>query len=200
MSFLAVLQRVQTWACILKDSSTFSTKLMIKRGQRKAVKGAVSALTSKNRTKNVDILLSALEKETFLSKNVENVAIRRAFEWDSYCKDDSAFLVKRYFDHPAISAKDYSDALYNSYVLGGKTERTLSLVIGKSRSSRLGCSQKRSGKLSGWPSEFQTAVEKALSKVSLNVRIGIRQRPAVIKRELDEYHLPTVLVNIIIEY
>ena len=30
-------------------------------------------------------------------------------------QDDRTFFAKRFFDHPAISADDYSDALYNSY-------------------------------------------------------------------------------------
>ena len=36
--------------------------------------------------------------------------------------DDRTLFVKRFFDHPAISAEDYSNALYYSYWSGGNTK------------------------------------------------------------------------------
>ena len=54
----------------------------------------------------------ALSEEAFKKDKLENAAINQAFMTASYYKDDRASYAKSYFDHPAISAKDYYDALY----------------------------------------------------------------------------------------
>ena len=66
---------------------------------------------------------------------------------------------------------------------GGKTKELFHWLLERADRQDLDAVKEIIQKFSGWAPEFQTAVEKALSKVSLNVRIGIRQRPAVIKRE-----------------
>ena len=95
-------------------------KIDDKKDQEWAVRNGVSALFDANRTECLDPLLIALNEGTFLSKDLENVAIRGAFETASNYQDDRALFAKRFFDHPAISAEDYSDALYRSYHHGGQ--------------------------------------------------------------------------------
>ena len=56
-----------------------------------------------------------LSKGTFLSDKLGDAAINQAFTSASNYNDDRASYAKSYFDHPAVSAKDYYDALYYSY-------------------------------------------------------------------------------------
>ena len=70
---------------------------------------------TRKRTECLDPLLTALNEGTFLSEDLENIAIRDAFCEATHYDDGREFFAKRYFDHPAISAKNYSDALYDSY-------------------------------------------------------------------------------------
>ena len=109
-------------ACMPQRFTYLLKKIDNKEDQELAVRSGVDALFDKNKTECLDPLLSALNEGTFLSKDLENIAIRQAFRSASSYTDDRALLAKRFFDHPAISAKDYSDALYDSYRNGGKTK------------------------------------------------------------------------------
>ena len=82
----------------------------------------VSALIDKDRTECLDPFLSALNEETFLSQELESIAIHEVFSRAPQCQDDRALLVKCFFDHPAISTEDYSIALYHSYEYGGQAK------------------------------------------------------------------------------
>ena len=97
-------------------------KIGDKRNRKWAVESGVNALFNENKTKCFDLFLGALSEGTFLNAGLENVAIRHAFWRASRFQDDRALFAKRYFDHPAISAKYYSDALYDAYYQGDQTK------------------------------------------------------------------------------
>ena len=107
-------------ACMPQRFTYLLNKIDDKEEQEVAVRNGVNALFDENKTECLDPLLSALKEGTFLSKDLENIAIRQAFWVASRYQDDRTLFAKRFFDHPAISAKDYSNALYNSYNNGGQ--------------------------------------------------------------------------------
>ena len=58
---------------------------------------------------------------------------------------------------------------------------------------------KKNKKFPDMEPKFQAVIEEASSEIRLEDRIGIRERRAAIKEELDK-HFPTVLVDLIIEH
>ena len=99
-------------ACVPRRFTYLLGRINSKEYQERAVEYGVRALINENKTKCFDPLLNALNEGSFLNTDLENIAIHEAFEISSGYKDDRALLAKRFFDHPTISAKDYSDALF----------------------------------------------------------------------------------------
>ena len=95
-------------ACMPQRFTYLLKKIDDKEEQEEAVENGVDALVDENKTECLDPLLTALNEGTFLNQDLENVAIRKAFWTASLYQDDRTLLAKRFFDHPAISAKDYS--------------------------------------------------------------------------------------------
>ena len=118
-------------ACMPQRFTYLLKKIDDKEEQEWAVEYGVNALFDENKTECLDPLLTALSEGTFLSKDLENIAIRKAFRKASFYQDDRTLLAKRFFDHPAISAKDYSNALYNSYDYGGKTKELFHWLLAR---------------------------------------------------------------------
>ena len=112
-------------ACMPQRFTYILKKIGDKREQKGAVERGLNALFNENRTKCFDLFLGAISEGTFLNAGLEKVAIRHAFWRASRFQDDRALFVKRYFDHPAISAKYYSDALYDAYYQGDKQKNSL---------------------------------------------------------------------------
>ena len=79
-------------------------------------------LFDRNKTEYFDPLLSAIKKGTFLSQDLENVAILHAFLTSSKYTDDRSLFTKRFFNHPAVSSEYYSVALYRSYNNGDQNK------------------------------------------------------------------------------
>lgn len=109
-------------ACAPRGFINLLGKIDGKKDQEGAVENGVNALVLESRTEYIDPLLSALGGGTFLSNDLENIAIRGTFVTASNYKDVRTLHVKRLFDHPKISAEAYSDALYASYNQGGQAK------------------------------------------------------------------------------
>lgn len=86
-----------------------------KETQENTLKNGLGALILANKTECIDTLIFALENETSLSVDLMNVAIHHAVLNASHSKDGRMLRPKRFFDHPAVSVDDYSDALYHFY-------------------------------------------------------------------------------------
>ena len=161
-----------------------------KEDQEVAVRNGVTALFDKHKTECLEHLVSALSEWT-LSGDLEDVAIR-GLSVSLFYPDEGNSFVERFFDHPAISAKDYSDALHDSYKMEAKLMSSLNgcwkeQIVKTWRQSR------RDKRFSERWQEFQNAVNKA---VGIESRHGPRhqKRVAAVKEALD---LPTVLLDMI---
>jgi len=88
-----------------------------RRWQKEAVKGGVEKLFDSNKTECINPLLSALESNTSLDQEVKDSAVKYAFLKASLHATDNraASLAKAYYNHSAILAGNYSDALYLFY-------------------------------------------------------------------------------------
>ena len=199
-----MLQKVQTWLACLKDSPTFSGKLTTKRNKKGLLEYGVGALFEANKTECLDPLLTALNEGTFLNKDLENIAIRKAFRIASFYQDDRTLLAKRFFDHPAISAKDYSDALYDSYQNGDQTKELFYWLL--ARADRQDLETIKSDKyFSTHELEYQQAVDHALKTVGTETRHETGRKRIIAVRvaatsEALEEHLPDDLRKLALEY
>ena len=131
---------------------------------------------------------------------MKNVAISHAF-WRASCyQDDRAFITKRFFDHSAISATNYSDVLYNVYGNSGKTKELFYWLLARADYQDLKVikDDKRS------PStqlEFQKAVNDREKVVGSKTReeMGRGERIVLMKVALNNI-IPKVLLSIVAEY
>ena len=89
--------------------------------------------------------------------------------WPLIYQDDRTFLAKRFFDHPAISAKDYSDALYNSYHNGDQAKELFYWLLERADRQDLEAVKNDKDFLND-KSEFREAVNQALQTVSSKTR------------------------------
>ena len=107
---------------------------------------------------------------------------------------------KRFFDHPAISAKDYSDALHESYNFGGKTRELFYWPLIRADRHDLEAVM-GSDIFSEMHPKFQEVVNRALQAVGTETRIGITHRKGLsaIKEALEK-DVPTVLLELIKKY
>ena len=155
-----------------------------------------------DKTKYLDPLLTALGKGTFINQELERAAALWVFWSASFHPDDRAVLVKRFFDQPAIPAKYYSSALYNSF---GNRERGISLFHWLLKNADLQDLQitKDHEYFSGQVPEFRDAVKKAVTKASLVVdpipRPGITLRRIETLEALKDI-LPHVILNLVDGY
>ena len=168
--------------------------------QEEAVRNGVDALVNENKTECLDPLLSALSEGTFLSKDLENIAIRKAFHEASSYQDDRTLLAKRFFDHPAISANDYSNALHSSYSYGGQAKELFHWLLARADRQDLEA-VKKSDKFSRWGTEFQQAVNQALEAVGPDARHRITQLGITTTvTALEKADIPEVLIELTLEY
>ena len=151
-----------------------------------------------DRTECLDPLLTALSKGTFLSENLENVAIRGAF-WiiTSYCEDSRTLFVTRFFDHPAISAESYSDALYLSYKHGSQAKESFKWLVARADHQDLKVVKGKES-FARMRSDFQEAVNQT---VGIESRHKLRRPERVTAaKEASKEYFPNDLVNLIGEY
>jgi hypothetical protein len=114
---------------------------------------------------------------------VEDVVIRKAFYFATDHLDDGTFFAKRFFDHPAISADDYSDALYDFYIYGCQTKELFYWLLARADCQDLWAV--RINKRFSWmKSGFQQAVNQA---VGIESRHKLRrpERIAAAKEALE---------------
>ena len=175
-------------------------KMNDREGQEWAVKKGVQTLFKENKTECLDPLLDALRERTLLNANLEDVAIREAFKLASHHKDGRMLFVKRYYDHPAIPAKDYSTVLYRFYRKGGKNKILFRWLLDGADCQDLEVI-KGSDEFSGEEADFQQAVNQALKAVRIESRheSGRKRRMATTRVALEE-HLPKVIEEVVFGY
>lgn len=143
--------------------------------------------------------LTALREGTFLSKDLEDIAIREAFKLSSSYRDNRALIAKRYFDHPAISAKNYSTALHKSYGYEDETNELFYWLLNRADHDDLEVA-KVDDEIFEEP-VFEEAVEQVLKTVGSETRHELRRkkRVAAMKDALKEDVLEDLL-NLVGEY
>lgn len=187
-------------ACMPERFTYLLKKINSKENQNVAVRNGIFELIDENRTECLDPFLIALGKGTFLSNNLENVAIRQIFLSASRKNDDRVLLATRFFNHPAISAKSYSTALCLSQQSGGKTKILFLWLL-----TRADCQDLRqfmkSRHFSKYPAEFQQAMIEREKVIGTKTRheMWYEEGVALMKKTL-EGDIPTVLVDLIAGY
>lgn len=167
------------------------------RYQKLVVERGVRALVDKNKTKCLDPLVSALNEETFLSKDLGNIAIRKAFRMTPWYRGVKTLFARRFFDHNAITAEDYSDVLYRSYERGGKTKDLFKWLLARADRQDLEA-VKKAEDFSAQEFEFQKAVNQALQAVGSKTKEEItRPERIAFMEETLTYTIPKVLLDII---
>lgn len=185
--------------CIPRKFTYLLGKMNDKLIQESTVEHGVSALFAKDKTEYLEPLLTALREETLLNKDLENIAIRKAFERASAFQNDRIRPAKRYFDHPAISATDYSNALYASYGYGVNQARELCRWLLDRADSQDLVAVTEDERFPMMQHEFQEAVNRALLVVDFDPRHGITIR-RIEAIEALKSRLPDVLQNLVGDY
>ena len=153
-----------------------------KENQVGAVENGIRALVDGNKTECLDPLLTALGKGTFLSADLDDVAICQAFISASDFHD-RIFLANRFFDYPIVTANEYSRALYNSYHHGGKTKQLFHWLLENADKQDLEIIKNNAGFYRG-AFEFQEAVNKTAGVKSRH-EPRRQKRVAAAKEALD---------------
>lgn len=182
-------------ACITGRFVYLLKKIDSQEDQGEAVEKGISALFNEDKAKCLDPLLATLRQGTFLNKNLENIAIDHAFWKASEYQDSRACLAERFFDHPVISAKRYSIALYSSY-MKGYLNTHFHWLLERADGQDLEAVRENDN-FSTKGAEFREAVEQTLKTIGSDVRPGItRRRLAAIQEALGE-DFPIAIINII---
>lgn len=165
------------------------------------VEQGVYALVRINKPESLNSLISALQSEPTLSPFVD-VAICRGFERASTYKDERNLIAKNLFDHPVVSAKSYSYALYRSYDSDDPKKEHFHWLLEKADRQDLEMA-KKGDFFSKWSSEFRNAISNVLENVGTEGRIEkgerIRKETAALVMATLE-NVPKDLVNMILEY
>lgn len=187
-------------ACLPQRFTYLLEKIGSKKGQEGAVERGAYALVYENKTECLDPLLIAFREGKFPNKDLENVAIRKVFLEASRYKDDRIIAAKRFFDHPAISAMDYSSALYNSYQNGGQDKKLFCWLLERADNQDLK-TVKSGMRFSDMEPEVQQAVNDREKVVGTETRheMGRRERIALMKGALENI-IPKDLLNLISGY
>ena len=175
-------------------------KITDKGEQEQAVRNGVGALLRANKSEYLDPLLFALQNEPSLDPNLTNAAIKQVFWEASYYTDDRMPYAKRFFDHPAVSAEDYSLALECSYDSEEPKNELFHWLLLRTDGQDL--EKIRSDVFfSRRPRGYQDIVNYALYAVIPGARIGCRHRVRVVilADAISEY-VPTVLLGLIAGY
>ena len=106
-----------------------------------------------------------------MNTELENAAISEVFLSDSSCKDDRAFFVKHFFDHPAVSTEDYSSALYHSHHCGNQSNELFKWLIERADHQDLEA-VKEPHLFSQMDPDFRDAINATLENVSSDPRAG----------------------------
>jgi hypothetical protein len=144
--------------------------------------------------------MHALSEGTLLNVDLENIAIRRAFSLAAEYPDGRTLIAKRLFDHPTISANNYSYALCYPHNNGDDTEELFSLLL--KGADRQDLETVKSNEIvSSRQLEFQQAVDQALKDVSSEGRheAGRKKRIAILDEALG-YGVPKDVLGIILAY
>ena len=125
--------RLVAWSadvvCVPQRFTYILKKMKSESEQKLAVTVGVRAVLNANRGKCLDLLFSALDEGIFKDTGLVNVAVHEAFVHASAFTDDRADFAKDFFDHPAVTAEDYSNALISLYNKGGLTNELFSWLL-----------------------------------------------------------------------
>ena len=183
-------------ACIPQRFIYLLERITDKEDQEWAVEKGVGALFNRGKTECLIPLVSAL-CECPLSGNVDNVSIRKAFYLASNCPVEGKPFVECYFDHPAILAQNYSNALYASYKDDGQANELFKWLLDRADRRDLKVVKKHA-LFFGMKSKFKKAVNQT---VGIESRHKLRrpERIAAVEEAAKEY-FPNDLVNLIGEF
>ena len=186
--------------CLCRRFVYLLKRITDERKEEDAVRYGVYALVKWSRIECLDPLLSTIKKGAFLSQNLENVAIHEVFLRAFDCNDTRSLLVKHFFDHPAVSDEDYSNALYISYDCVIQTKELFHWLLGNADHQDLQA-VKNDYRFSDMDPNFRDAVNAALQTVSSDPRRGITREEGspVLKDTLTDC-LPDVLIQEIADY
>lgn len=177
-----------------------------------AARVGADELFSKNKTECFDPMISALQGEASPNPNLANVAIQRAFWRACDYTDHRSSLAQRLHDHPAITARGYSNALYGAYKNEDPNHGLFNWLMKKADRNDLEkfISDKY---FQGLPPENQKDVQNRYGSIKdiseTRYERGVRLRRERYERikdvletskEIQGHALPTVLINMVEEY
>ena len=168
--------------------------------RKSTVRYGVGALIDANKPEYLDPLLFALQIETPQGSGLTSVAICAASQNTTSHTNGGMLYARHFFDHPAVSAKDYSDALDLSYKFEDPKKKLFYWLLARADGQDLG---KVRGLylFSSKPSEFQDAVNQILRMVGPEGRheLGYRRRVAILADAIDRF-VTRDLFGLISEY
>ena len=97
-------------ACSPKEFISLLNRITTPKVQEHAVEKGIQTLFYNKRTECIEPLLTALEGEEFLHKNLHGLAIRSVFEHALCCHN--IFVMEDVYDHPTITPVIYANALF----------------------------------------------------------------------------------------
>lgn len=178
----------------------FLSKITDKATQEGACASGIYELFA-HRIECINPLLDALELQTSLSADLFNIAVRTTFKKASHIKG-LEFWIRRFFDHPAVPATIYSDALYYFHDKEDPSNDDFYWLLARADFADLGqVIFHPKLDIHKKPPEFQQAVYAALQVVGLATRPGMG-RLAIIEaiRNAIGALVPSALLNLIAEY
>lgn len=186
--------------CVPQNFTYLLGRMVGKKYQEDAVKYGVRVLFSKNKTECLVPLLNALGGGAFLSDDLENIAIGRAFWKASSHQDARVLYTMRFFDHPAVSISHYSTALYESYERGDQAKKLFYWLLERADRRDLEAVKRYDVFYKKEP-EFQQIVNQALLAVGSETRheTGRQKRIALIE-EVIKSDTSTIILKLIGEY
>ena len=175
-------------------------KITDKGDQEQAVRNGVDELFDANKPEYLDPLLFALQSEPSLDPNLTKVAINELSGPPLIYTDNRTLYAKRFFDHPAVSAEDYSVVLYDSYRSNDPKHVLFHWLLTRADSRDL--EEIRGNEwFSNKPFEYQKVMTKA-SPVDISKtrhEMGRQERAAIIQSAIGDL-VAVVLVKLIAEY
>lgn len=178
-------------ACIPQRFIYLLGRINNSKDQEVAVRNGVAVLFNKHKTECLEHLVSALG-EWILSGDLDDVAIKWAFSLASLLPVEGKSFVERFFDHPAITAESYADALHDSYKDECPANKPFKWLLDRADRQDLEAARRDKRFSERWQ-EFQNAVNRTVGIESRHGP-GHRERVAAAKEALD---LPTVLLDMI---
>jgi len=187
--------------CFPKDLFYLLDRIEERKDQERAISDGVGYLFINNRTECLEPLLIALEGSGSL-KHLRDVAVKKVFEKGS--ERGNMMIVKRFYDDPAITSKDYALGVINA---GYESMQNpiFNFLLGEADKDDLNA-VKEHKYYAARPKEFKDAIDKALLSAKPGGDRLIRrdiQRAELVMETFDEnrdMRMPTVISQLIAFY